>query len=579
MGSEKVTVTRSHHAHWIFGPFELIPSRQLLEKHGARVAISPKPLAVLIHLIAHRERVVPRAELLAEVWPGVTVSKSAFLSVLRDLRRALDDEASNPLYVATERGQGLRFIGSIYQLPAPGHEAAGPDSSDVWERAAVNLERALTALDTVDQMRGTHDPVSPHSRTRAELVLALGRARWAAGRLEDARHTFLEAIELARTANDADSLAGAALGFVGRTDAPLAVNRPAVALLEEALAALPPNRLALRAELLARLGSELYYNEDGRRSRALTAEAIEIAESSDDSGVLAYALTARHYTLMRPEVEPSRRLPLSERVLALLGDEPVTDVICLALQQRQVDLLELGDGSGYREVLQLQREAADAMAVPYFRWMSSVFSGNLDLMTGAIEDAEHRAQTTLELGQRIGTPNAMPIFAAQLFAIRREQDRLGELAPLIQSEMDRNQDQPIFRCALGAALACDGRASAATPLLQRAVERDLEDIPHDMHRMASLAMLATAAARLKDSVAITRIQNALQPYAGRVIATGYGAAIEGAVSHHLGTLAMASGEAEDARNHFDAAIELHERLGAALWVARSKRARSEVPAG
>ena len=56
-------------------------------------------------------------------------------------------------------------------------------------------------------------------------------------------------------------LARAALGFTGRTDATPGVNRPAVALLEEALAALPEGEVALRAEVMARLGTELYYDD------------------------------------------------------------------------------------------------------------------------------------------------------------------------------------------------------------------------------------------------------------------------------------------------------------------------------
>lgn len=558
--------------HWVFGPFELIPERLLLENQGTRVAISPKPLAVLVHLIRNRHRVVPRAELLDEFWPGVSVSDAAFLSVMRDLRRALEDEASDPRYVATVRGRGLRFVGSAYQLPSPGASPAGPAERDVWDRTAHNLERAILSLDEVDRLRGAGPGEDPPSRSRAELTVALGRAHWAAGRPDEARRVFLDAVALARESRDFETLGWAALGYVGRTDAPLVVNTHAVGLLEEALAGLGHDHVALRAELVARLGSELYYEGDGSRSMKLTAEAVALAEASGSDTTTAYALTAQHYAMTRPEVHPTVRLPLSERAVDLLSGEPATDVLCLALQQQQLDLLELGEGPGYREVLRAYAAAAETMGLPFFRWFSSVFEANRLLMSGEIDAAETLAHETLELGQRIATPNAIPMFSAQLIALRSEQERFGEMVPLVEAVAAQNPDMPVFRCVWVAALAAANERQAAEQLLAQVLEHGLEDIPRDMHHLASLGLLATTAADIGSPTAIALLEAALRPFAGRIISLGYGAGIHGAVSHHLGMLAAARGAIDEARSHLEAARDLHTRLGAPLWAARSERA-------
>ncbi|HEX4338024.1 MAG TPA: AAA family ATPase [Polyangiaceae bacterium] len=77
------------------------------------VKIQPKPLALLAHLIAHRDRVISKEELLEQLWPGVTVSEQAMSSALRDLRRALDETAEQPRALQTVRGRGFRFVGVL----------------------------------------------------------------------------------------------------------------------------------------------------------------------------------------------------------------------------------------------------------------------------------------------------------------------------------------------------------------------------------------------------------------------------------------------------------------------------------
>ena len=77
---------------------------------------------------------------------------------------------------------------------------------------------------------------------------------WASGATSAARKAFLDAAEVARNSGDAEVLAQAALGFVGRTDTTIGVNREAVGLLEEALEALAELDSSLRAELLVLKG-------------------------------------------------------------------------------------------------------------------------------------------------------------------------------------------------------------------------------------------------------------------------------------------------------------------------------------
>ena len=92
---------------WSFANFELSPEGGRLIRDGSEVALAPKMFEILGHLMRHRERIVSREELLETVWGTTRVSEAAVSSVIRDLRRALDDSAMTPRFIATFRGRGL----------------------------------------------------------------------------------------------------------------------------------------------------------------------------------------------------------------------------------------------------------------------------------------------------------------------------------------------------------------------------------------------------------------------------------------------------------------------------------------
>jgi DNA-binding winged helix-turn-helix (wHTH) protein len=101
-----------------FGAFELDVARKQLRREGEIVAIAPKPLELLALLVCHRDRMVSREEALAAVWAGVCVSGATLSSTLRDLRRALCDDAQTPAFVQTARGLGFRFVAPVESVRA-----------------------------------------------------------------------------------------------------------------------------------------------------------------------------------------------------------------------------------------------------------------------------------------------------------------------------------------------------------------------------------------------------------------------------------------------------------------------------
>ncbi len=78
-----------------FGDFTVEPSLQRLTRAGSIVALKPKAYDLLCLLLANRDRVVGKNELLDWLWPRQEISESNLSQTLYELRRALVGHAAN----------------------------------------------------------------------------------------------------------------------------------------------------------------------------------------------------------------------------------------------------------------------------------------------------------------------------------------------------------------------------------------------------------------------------------------------------------------------------------------------------
>ncbi|WP_245744523.1 alpha/beta fold hydrolase [Lentzea fradiae] len=134
-----------------FEDYSLDPARLELRRGGERLHVEPQVFQVLLHLVRHRDRVVPRTELLDSVWGDRFVSDSALASRVKAARRAVGDNGTSQRVIRTMFGRG-------YQLVAPVREVRDavsvPQSEPVmWpqqgirfctSRDGVRLAHALT---------------------------------------------------------------------------------------------------------------------------------------------------------------------------------------------------------------------------------------------------------------------------------------------------------------------------------------------------------------------------------------------------------------------------------------------------
>ena len=75
-----------------FDDFLADPETWRLSRGGQEIHLEPVVLELLIYLIANRERLVTRQELMDTVWGDTVISESALTKAVARLREALDDD-------------------------------------------------------------------------------------------------------------------------------------------------------------------------------------------------------------------------------------------------------------------------------------------------------------------------------------------------------------------------------------------------------------------------------------------------------------------------------------------------------
>jgi DNA-binding winged helix-turn-helix (wHTH) protein/alpha-beta hydrolase superfamily lysophospholipase len=109
--------------------FELDTLLFELRRDGQQVPLEPQAFDVLVYLVSHRERVVPKDELMDAIWGGRFVSETAVTSRIKQVRKALGDDGQAQRLIRTLHGRGYHFVGPVSGDAAAGRVPAQRDAS------------------------------------------------------------------------------------------------------------------------------------------------------------------------------------------------------------------------------------------------------------------------------------------------------------------------------------------------------------------------------------------------------------------------------------------------------------------
>ena len=98
---------------YLFGDYALDTSRCELRRTGRRIQLRPKVFDVLSYLIAERDRVVSKQDLLEHLWPQQCVGEATLKSCIKEARQAVGDTGKAQRIIQTLHGRGYRFVAAV----------------------------------------------------------------------------------------------------------------------------------------------------------------------------------------------------------------------------------------------------------------------------------------------------------------------------------------------------------------------------------------------------------------------------------------------------------------------------------
>jgi DNA-binding CsgD family transcriptional regulator len=403
---------------------------------------------------------------------------------------------------------------------------------------------------------------------RCRILLGLGHAQNCAGESGAALASFADAAAFARGLGDASLLARAAIGY-GNAQWRLGhEGSKAVALIHEALALAPPADNRERVWLLSAACRALLFSNRPDEAEVAFREAVAIARHLDDPAALFHALSS---------IVPGRwfadrlalRIAAAREAIELVQHAGHPEwVVGFLTGWHTGDLMELGDTAAATSTAQFHVATARTMREPFTEAVGLAALAMIATHEGRFGDGEKLASQALERGTRFDRANAAGIFGVQMFTIRRQQGRLGELAPVLRQFLDTSRTAwrpglAVLHCELGA------RDDARAVFEQLAVN-DFAGITRDAVWAATMAYLAEACAWLGDAARAAKLFDLLLPYAERNIVFGAHTASFGAAARLLGILATTLQRWDEAEQRFEYALSFDARTGGRPWLAHSR---------
>ncbi len=354
----------------------------------------------------------------------------------------------------------------------------------------------------------------------------------------------------------------AAVGFEEAMHQPGLPGGPAVELVGEAMAAIPSDDLPAKARLQAALGRAL--GQAGRTEEAIRVgeEALAWAREVSEPSILAAALQAA----LIPTTDPERQLELGVELDALAARTSDRWSAGFATGNLVRTLLALGRLEEARTVLDRHRAFSSEGRFAVFEFMSDVYEGCLALAAGDFAEAEAAAEKAHTRAASADSPFDAGVYGLQMFAIRREQGRLGEVAPVVKLIARVPNAPSMWRPGVAALYAELGMLDDAARELDRLAGDGFGSLPRDSLWPACVSFLADACVAVGAHDHARLVYDELLPFRGRNLMVGMTICL-GPADRYLANLARLLGRTGDATRHFEAALALAERSGSPVWEA------------
>ena len=232
--------------------------------------------------------------------------------------------------------------------------------------------------------------------------------------------------------------------------------------------------------------------------------------------------------------------------------------------------LEIGDLADFEAYFERTQELLDKAQFPGSpRYILTSAGAMRAILHGDFAAAERLAERALEVSHELQREVATGVYGVQMFTTRREQGRLAEVAPLVRRFVAENAEAAAWRPGLALIASDLGFEEEAQRIFDELAATQF-DFPIDAKRNITLSYLAEICTRLGDADRAEKLYQLLLPYRDLALLVPIATICCGATARYLGMLAGAMGDWAAAEQHFEASLDLDERLQAWPWLTHTK---------
>src|SRR3954453_8538069 len=99
----------------LFRDCELDVERRQLQRAGEDIHLEPQVFDLLTYLVAHRDRVISKDEIIEKVWRRRIVSDATLSTRINAVRSALGDDGKSQRFLQTLPRRGFRFVAEVHE--------------------------------------------------------------------------------------------------------------------------------------------------------------------------------------------------------------------------------------------------------------------------------------------------------------------------------------------------------------------------------------------------------------------------------------------------------------------------------
>lgn len=455
-----------------------------------------------------------------------------------------------------------------------------PEARDRIVAHALAAARRAAELFDFDEALAYHDQALDQLEAGDDLRAASihadkGDVQARAGRLVPALDSYDQAFEHARRADAPAVMIDAAIRYEDASWRPGLQGDAALEKLQMVEPLVDDDDLDTRVAVLAAIGRALAFTGRSREAADRLDDAEALARRSSETAHVARVMAARvNADLAHDDLE----VGLARAVdLHRLGGE--LDDLDIQLNARQIELRQLarlGRMDEFRTRLRSFVVQAEDTRSSFWRYAVRNNEAMLAFFDGDLNAAEQLSDSCLELAADQPGEDNEGMHGLRMFLIRREQDRLGHLLPMLPALEADNPAAAIWKPGLAALYAAGGELGEAGRLLDELAGDDFTDVPQDAIWSTVMAFLIDVATATGDKARAELLHEAAQPLVDGMVVVGHGIVNLGAGARYLAMTATTLGRWGEAEAMLERAGELNERGGSALWAGHTRYRRADL---